>query len=94
MGKTRKPEPSPQNQRRRRTPTPQHSILRFSKCIPPNDQHPLARISPEQRGEKRCELIAALLARLAQATTKKGKTTFSDRPAKGTMKHSSARDSD
>lgn len=46
-----------------RAPVP--VILRLRQDLEPNDAHPLAGIDPERRNAERLQLIAAILARLA-----------------------------
>ena len=83
MEKTNPVETSPEKLKKRtRTVTPRTAILRLADSLPPNDDHPLARLHPHQRGEKRCGLMASILARLASTHTKTKRMCFPVRTKK------------
>ncbi len=48
-----------------RTRAPAPVILRLRQDLAPNDSHPLSGIDPERRNAERLQLIASILARLA-----------------------------
>lgn len=51
-----------------RAPTP--VILRLRQDLEPNEYHPLSGIDPEQRNSDRQQLIASILARLANGQSR------------------------
>lgn len=51
--------------RKARTRAATPVILRLRQDLAPNNAHPLAGIDPERRNAERLQLIAAILARLA-----------------------------
>jgi hypothetical protein len=86
MGKKKTGETALQTApKRTRTATPTAAILRFTDCIPPNDDHPLSKLDPHQRGNRRCELMAGILARLAAKHSQSKRMCFPERTKKGTM---------
>ena len=52
-------------ERKARTRAPVPVILRLRQDLAPNDHHPLAGVDPERRNADRQQLIASILARLA-----------------------------
>jgi hypothetical protein len=48
-----------------RTRAPAPVILRLRQDLKPNEHHPLSGIDPERRNAERVQLIASVLARLA-----------------------------
>lgn len=51
--------------KRRRMRAPPLVILRLQSDLAANDRHPLAQLDPETRNERRQQLIASILARIA-----------------------------
>ena len=52
-------------ERKARTRAPAPVILRLRQDLAPNENHPLAGVDPERRNADRQQLIASILARLA-----------------------------
>ena len=48
-------------------------VLRFRSDVEPNENHPLADVDPERRSQQRQTVIAAILARLAEAQSSRRK---------------------
>jgi len=60
--------PSP---KRRRQRLPVHARFSLDDSLPANEHHPLAQSAPDVRAASRVRLIAAVLARIAQTTTRR-----------------------
>ena len=63
--KSKQPTPKARAPAKPRTRAPAPVILRLRQDLKPNDRHPLSGIDPERRNAERVQLIASVLARLA-----------------------------